>query len=111
MQNHCTCRGCAREHQPASSRYWGICVVLPLPVSPTMTTVAWFSTRYKISRLSSKTIRKLTKNASGIRDLKLLLSSRYQLAFRWQEPIQASTCVGRLGVFSSVLAERAFHFD
>lgn len=36
--------------QPASCKNLGICVVLPQPVSPTTTTVAWFSTRYSSSR-------------------------------------------------------------
>lgn len=31
---------------PASCRYCGSCVVLPLPVSPTTTVVAWASTKY-----------------------------------------------------------------
>ena len=34
--------------QPASCRYCGICVVLPLPVSPTTMVVACVSTEYRI---------------------------------------------------------------
>lgn len=37
------------NHPPASWRYCGICVVLPLPVSPTTMVVVYCSTRYRIS--------------------------------------------------------------
>jgi hypothetical protein len=40
---------------PASCRKRGIWVVLPHPVSPTTTTVAWLSTRYSSSRFTDST--------------------------------------------------------